>query len=144
MFTNWFSASKKEPTKFKLQYSFEKRKELSEQVTSYNLSQSIRRIPLIIENDKDAPGIGNKIRHIVRENYTIGQIKSHVLMRMRDEMEKEGRLHEFPVHSGLHFMIGEYSCYLPSNTETIGSVYDKYADEDGFLYISYMMQNAYG
>ena len=41
-------------------------------------------------------------------------------------------------------MIGEYACYLPSNTETIGNVYDKYADEDGFLYISYMMQNAYG
>jgi hypothetical protein len=160
MFTTWFSVPQKKQTKFKLQYSLTKRKELSAQViTTYNNIKAqeseqarahvsapiLRCIPLIIENDLNSPSIGDKVRHIVRENYTIGQIKSHVLMRIREKMEaNDGNTNEFPSYSGLYFVVGEQGQYIPRNDETIGNMYDRFVDEDGFLYISYMMPNALG
>ena len=42
----------------------------------------------------------------------------------------------------LYLMVNDKT--LINGTTTIGSLYEKYKDEDGFLYISYYEENAFG
>lgn len=33
---------------------------------------------------------------------------------------------------------------IPSNTESMGFIYNKYKDNDGYLYINYAFENTFG
>lgn len=104
--------------------------------TRYNEAKKIKekypeRIPVIVEKFKksDIADI-NKTKYLVPYDLTIGQF-IHVI-------RKQIRLKP---SIGIYLFVNNT---LPSTSETIMETYEKYGDNDGFLYLLYSGENTFG
>jgi len=91
------------------------------------------RIPVICEisNEKnsDLPKI-NKFKFLVPYDLTVGQL----MLILRSRMN-------LPPEKAIFIFVGSI---IPPNSENIKVIYDRFKDEDGFLYITYSGENVFG
>ena len=117
---------------FKMKHSFEKRKGESDMVI-----EKYDKIPIIIEVDKrSSPKLPvlKKTKFGLDKNITVGQL----LMYLRKEIKVDS--------SQAIFLLVDYvnGIKIPNNIEKIGDIYTKYADKDGFLYMTYSANQTFG
>lgn len=115
---------------FKSIHSFEKRKEESDRI----ISKYPDRIPIICEKssstkDNDIPTI-DKIKYLVPINLTMGQFIYVIRSRMKLRAEK-----------AIFIFVGNT---IPSSTSDLQTLYSRYKDKDGFLYMYYSGENTFG
>jgi GABA(A) receptor-associated protein len=113
---------------FKMQNSFDKR---------FNESQKIKgkfpeKIPIIMEKGRTSqiPTM-EKQKFVVPKDITAGQFL--VIIRQKIKLTSAQAL--FLIINGK---------YAPLSTETMGTIYNKHADKDGFLYITYSAEDTFG
>ena len=111
---------------FKEKYSFERRKNDSETV----LAKYPNRVPVIIERfGFEVPKI-DRSKYLVPDDLTMASFMLVIRKRIKLEPEKAIYL----------FVNGK----ILAGMETVHSVYDKYRDEDGFLYMTYSGESTFG
>lgn len=116
----------KENYTFKENYNFDKRKKESESI----LAKYPNRVPIICERyDKTLP-------HLDRKKYLVPDdlIMSNFLYVIRKRLKLES-------HKSLYLAINNK---IPHLSCSVSTMYDKYRDEDGFLYINYCEENTFG
>lgn len=116
---------KKKKISFRNKHSFDKRKKESEQI----LAKYPNRIPIICEPFGDVPEL-DRNKYLVPDDLPIAQFLYIIRKRMLIKPEKS--IYLFVKN---HIMAGNMLLY---------SVYNKYNDEDGFLYITYGGENTFG
>jgi len=90
------------------------------------------RIPIICEKDPNSKIKSvDKNKYLVPSNFTVSQF--NIIIRKRLELNKESAL--FLLVSGKHSITGDSS---------INEVYERYKDEDGFLYVTYTSELSWG
>ena len=111
---------------FRRKYSLRERKEMFERI-SHRFPE---RIPLIIERlDLKVPEI-DRCRFLIPPCLTIGNLA--YIIRKRIKLSPEQAL----------FLLVDL--VIPPASETIGNVYDKCKNDDGFLYVCYTTENTFG
>ena len=113
---------------FQKENTIEKRKEESEKIRKKHPD----RIPIIVEKasgNKDIPNIDKK-KYLVPKELTVGQFQYVIRKRIKLDSQK-----------ALFIFIDNK---LPTTSELLLTVYDKYKNEDGFLYITYSGENTFG
>jgi GABA(A) receptor-associated protein len=129
-----YQPNKEEPkskyftSKFKANHSFDLRKVESEKIV-YKYDG---RIPIIVEREntcKVLPEI-NKNKFLVPSDLTMQQF--HYVIRRRLELSASDAIYMF------------CNGAIPSCSATLESIYEKYKDPDGFLYIFYSGENTFG
>lgn len=123
---NTVNFKSKQNSTFKENYIFEKRKNESELI----LTKYPNRVPIICERyDKTLP-------HLDRKKYLVPEdlIMSNFLYVIRKRLKLDS-------HKALYLSIDNKIPHLSQNVSTI---YDKYCDEDGFLYIKYCEETTFG
>jgi GABA(A) receptor-associated protein len=113
--------------KFKASHSFKERKEeyLRIQLKHPN------KIPIICEKDhKSTLPNNDKQKYLVEPELTLGHFM--YVIRKRIKLDANQAIYMFIKGTIL------------SSNETIHSIYHKYFDDDGFLYISYTNENTFG
>lgn len=89
-----------------------------------------RFVPIIMERGGiDAPRI-DKEKYLVPVDLTMAQLSFVVRKRL-----------ELRAGDALFLMVNKTLCL---STATAGSVYDAHRDTDGFLYVTYTMENTFG
>lgn len=113
---------------YKMQHSFEKRKE-----ESTLLKQKYPdKIPVIIEkSDTSLIQTMEKQKILLQKDITIGQFL--YIIRKQIKLESTEALFLFVDNR-----------YIPQTSKTISEIYNLYADKDGFLYITYSPEQTYG
>lgn len=113
---------------FKMLHSYEKRKAESERINE----KYSDKIPLILEKSDAChlPKI-EKTKYLMQKDVTIGQFM--FIIRKQIKMNETESI----------FLLVN-NTFVPSISETIGSVYENHKDMDGFLYITYSAQQAFG
>ena len=116
-------------TSFKSEFSFAKRSLEAKRIMSkYN-----DRIPIICEKaknaGKDCPLIDKK-KYLVPIDLTVAQFIYVIRKRLKLDAEKAMFI----------FINGQ----LPTNSHLISDLYEKNKDQDGFLYVSYALENTFG
>ena len=113
--------------KFKEEYTFDQRSAESSRV----LAKYPDRIPIICERNKRSqmPQI-DKHKYLVPLDITFGQFIYVIRKRLRLEAEKAIFL----------FVKG----IIPPCNATLNEYYHHYKDEDGFLYVTYALENTFG
>ena len=115
---------------FKLTYSFEQRKKESEVIRG----KYPDRVPIIVEmadivsNSQLNPL--DRQKYLVPTHLTVGQLL--YIIRKKIHLQPEQALFIFI-----------NSIMVPTNTD-FSSLYEKYKDEDGYLYISYSAESTFG
>lgn len=112
---------------FKERNSFEKRESESTSV----LNKYPDRIPAIVEKDikSTLPQI-DKHKFLIPKDLTLGQFVYIIRRRMKITSDK-----------AIFIFVQNI---LPPSGELIGSIYEKYKDVDGFLYITYCSETTFG
>ena len=111
---------------FKKKHTWEKRKEESEKI----LAKYPERIPVIVERfSEDLPELDRK-KYLVPDDLTMANFM--YVIRKRIKLEAERSIFLFVNNKILQM------------STTIGVIYDKYSDEDGFLYIKYCGETTFG
>ena len=111
---------------YKNQYPFEKRKEDSDRI----LAKYPNRIPVIVEKfGIEVPDIDRK-KYLVPDDLTMSNFMYVIRKRLKLKAEK-----------ALYLFVNNK---ILAGMENIGTVYDKYKDEDGFLYIKYSGESTFG
>jgi len=113
---------------YKYNNSFKKRKTEVEQI----LLKYPERIPIICQKNhlsNNVPDI-DKHKYLVNSDLTIGQFM--YVIRKRIKLLPE---------IGLYFFIGGT---IPSNSNLLSNLYSEFKDPDGFLYITYDIENTFG
>jgi GABA(A) receptor-associated protein len=113
---------------FKEQHGYNER----QKQYNYIINKYPKKIPIICEknyNIKDIPDI-DKNKYIVSPNITIGQL-IHII-RKRIKIDKS--------HT-LYFFINNI---IPSSNQLLYQLYNMHKDNDGFLYITYTLENTFG
>lgn len=113
---------------FKEKHSFDERQK------QYNniINKYPDKIPIICEknyNIKDTPDI-NKNKYLVSPNITIGQFIYIIRKRIKINETQT-----------LYFFINNT---IPSSNQLLYQIYNTYKDKDGFLYITYTLENTFG
>ncbi len=110
-----------------LKISLEERQQLSNQI----LSQYYDRIPVLVDKIRKSP-LPNipKNKFLVPTHITIGAF----IHQIRNSISLGS-------DQGLILFVNET---IPSTSSIIGAVYEKYKNEDGFLYITYTGENVFG
>lgn len=114
---------------FKEKHSFEKRLEESTRIKE----KYPNRVPIICEkwgNDPDVPEIDRK-KYLVPTDLSIGNFMYVIRKRIKLKSEKS-----------LYLFIND--TVIAHSAGLIASYYEKYKDEDGFLYISYSGETTFG
>ncbi len=111
---------------YKQTQSFAQRKNESTQM----LNRYPNRVPIIIEPKGNAPKI-DKRKFMTPRDLTIGQLIFVVRKRLN-----------FNSQQALFLFIDEKTLATPSSQ--IGHIYDRFKDEDSFLYIFYSLENTFG
>jgi len=89
------------------------------------------RIPIIVKpGNKITPDV-EKCKYLVPNNLTIGEFVS--IIRKRINLDSKKAMFIF-VGTGI----------LPPTASTIQTVYEEHRDEDGFLYVTYSLENTFG
>ena len=89
------------------------------------------RLPIIVEPKDSKTKTIDKRKYMVQPDLTFGQLMYVIRKRMRVTPEQ-----------AFFFFVGS-GTLQPAGT-TIGSTYDRFADEDGFLYVTYAFENTFG
>lgn len=112
---------------FKTKNRFEdRRSESNKIINKYPL-----RVPIIVEKcDKSLINDIDKNKYLVPNDLNMNQFV--YIIRKRIKLDQS---------QSIFLMINNTIC--PSNTP-VGSVYDDYKDDDGFLYIKYTNENTFG
>ena len=114
---------------FKDEIPFAMRKEEASRI----LSKYPDRIPIIIERSEECSNdipVVDKKKYLVPNDITTGQFT--YIIRKRIELEPSQSL--FVTVNGK----------LVTSTHTLGEIYEKEADKDGFLYMIYTSENTFG
>ena len=113
---------------FKMMHTFEKRKAESTRLRE----QYPLQYPIIVEKaDTIALQTISKKKFLLPGDLTIGQFVYHIRKQIKLE----------PTQSLFLFIDNSV---IPYTIATIGEIYDKYVDSDGFLYMIYSTQETYG
>jgi GABA(A) receptor-associated protein len=115
--------------RFKEKFTESQRKEEAARITA----KYPNRIPVICERHVQATGSlpeVDKRKYLVPDDLTIGQFIYVIRKRIRVSPEQA----IFLLVNGT----------LPNTQEILSSMYEKYQDEDGFLYVHYMGENTFG
>ena len=89
-------------------------------------------IPIIVEKagTRDVPQI-NSTKFLVDKNMTIDKF----LFQIRRQLH---------INSSEAMFLFINNKVIPSNSDKLGSIYQDYMDSDGFLYITYCLENVFG
>tara|TARA_B110000444_G_scaffold254278_1_gene286509 strand:+ start:9327 stop:9743 length:417 start_codon:yes stop_codon:yes gene_type:complete len=123
---NTINFKSKENSTFKEKYNFEKRKNESELI----LAKYPNRIPIICERyDKTLP-------HLDRKKYLVPEdlIMSNFLYVIRKRLKLDA-------HKSLYITVNNK---IPPLSRSVSTIYEKFCDEDGFLYIKYCEETTFG
>lgn len=120
-------------SKFKLAFSFYEREKKAGAVRKRRPDL----IPLIIESSGGVPALEEK-KFAIPQSCDIFGLKTFILNSLKKK-NKDSILQA----STLILMVGSPG-YMPSSNEIIKDIYEKYADADGFLYITYTIEVAFG
>lgn len=114
-------------SKFRKNYSLEKRKSESSRIKS----KYPNRIPIICEKNIncDVPNI-DKNKYLVPVDLTVGQFLYVIRKRIKLNPEK-----------ALFLFINNT---IPATSQLLSQIYKDYQNEDGFLYIIYSSENTFG
>jgi GABA(A) receptor-associated protein len=114
-------------TDFKKKHNFDKRLNESKLITE----KYPDKVPIIVERLKnsDIPDIDKK-KYLVPKDLTAGQFI--YVIRRRIKLEKEKAIFVF------------IKDILPPTSATIEQLYEDNKDDDGFLYVVYSGENAFG
>ncbi len=116
------------PSLYQDRIPFERRKEEAERI----VKKYKDRVPIIVEKNassKQTPDI-DKNKFLVPNELTLGQFI--FIIRKRIKLNPE---------QGLFVFIDNKS---PTASELMISLYEKYANADGMLYVSYSIENTFG
>lgn len=114
--------------KFQYKYSLEQRMEESKRI----ISRYSDRIPIICEksnNVKDLPEI-DKIKYLVPKDLNMGQFLFVIRKQLKLNKNKT-----------LYLCINNV---IPVTTGLVIEMYERFKDEDGFLYVTYSIENTFG
>jgi GABA(A) receptor-associated protein len=114
-------------SKLKHNTPLEERKEESKRI----LNKYPDRIPIICNRgyNSETPLLPRN-KFLVPNDLTMGQFMYVVRKHLKLEAEK-----------GLYLFVNNI---IPSNSKLLNDLYDKHKDEDGFLYITYSIENTFG
>jgi GABA(A) receptor-associated protein len=113
---------------FKMLHSFEKRKAESDRISE----KYPDKVPLILERSDTSslPDLEKK-KYLMQKDVTIGQLIFIIRKQIKiDESQS------------IFLLVNNTT--VPASGSTIGEVYDKKLDKDGFLYITYSSQQTFG
>jgi len=112
---------------FKKQYPLYQRIQESQKVL-YNYPD---KVPVICEKDRRLQNCGIKKRkYLVSRDLTIGQF----IYIIRNNIQMNSNMGLFLFTNGI----------IPSSSDTIEYIYNKFKDNDGFLYINYAFESTFG
>ena len=121
-----FKFKNEEDSTFKERYNFNKRKKESE----FILEKYPNRIPIICErHDKTLPHIDRK-KYLIPDDLTMSTFLYIIRKRLKIES-----------HKTLYLSVKNK---MPQLSQNVSTIYDKYCDEDGFLYIKYCEETTFG
>jgi GABA(A) receptor-associated protein len=127
--------SAKKTKTFRQTHTFETRKNEAERIThKYD-----DRVPVIAEKASGSylPDIDKK-KYLVPSDLTVAQFQ--YVIRKRIKLQPEQAIFIFVETTEK----GRKTFTLPPTSETMSNIYQKYKDEDGFLYITYSGDNTFG
>ena len=81
------------------------------------------------EKDRNAPDISRR-KYLVSPYLTVGQFIFIIRKKIKTNSE-----------TAIYLCIGNT---IPASSETMGVLYEKNADADGYLYITYTLENTFG
>jgi len=114
-------------SQFKQDHPFDKRKEESDRIRK----KYPDRIPVIVENAENSSIDDiDKKKYLVPADLTVGQFVFVIRKRIKLTPEK-----------AIFLFVNNV---LPPNSELMGALYDKNADQDGFLYATYSGESTFG
>lgn len=121
-----------ETSLFKQKHPVEQRKKTTEEL----LKAYPERVPVIVEKEYTRKGAKNglpdiKNKYLVPRELTVGSFM--FIIRKKVELSET---------SALYLLIN--GKYTPSQSDTLGEIYDLHRDEDGYLYIVYTTENTFG
>ena len=111
---------------FKQKYTFDQRKYESTKV----MKTHILNIPIIVEPENDKILRIDKTKFLVPKDLVFSQFM--FVIRKRLKINSTQSIFMFINNS------------LPPHSETIQTLYEKYRDNDGFLYLKYSFENTFG
>lgn len=113
---------------FKERLNLKERKRQSDVV----LKKHPDRIPIIVEKDRKTKNIPviDRCKYLVPKDFSVAQLLYVVRKRVKLSPEQ-----------GLFFFVGDQ---LVTTSSLLSEMYDKYKDQDGFLYITYAGENVFG
>lgn len=113
---------------FKMLHTFENRKNESTRI----MEKYQDRIPIIVERSRKSsvPDI-SKHKYLMPRDATIGQLMQEIRRKIK-----------LGPSEGIFLFVD--NVVMPNIHELISQVYEKYADQDGFLYITYAQENSFG
>jgi GABA(A) receptor-associated protein len=119
---------KEEMSPFKKANSIDKRLKESTRV----LDKFPDKVPVICEPGKNSHGLPkiDKSKFLVPKDITI----AHFVMIIRGRLRLDASV-------ALFFVVGDV---IASSNATMSELYSKYADPDGFLYMTYSEENTFG
>ena len=108
--------------------SFEKRRDESARM----LKKYPDRVPIIVEKDKSSElATIEKRKYLTPGDLSFGQFNYVIRKRIKLTPEK-----------AMFLFVGNYS--IPNTAATVGSIYEEFKNDDGFLYITYSGENTFG
>ena len=115
-------------SEFKKNYSFEERKAEAERIKD----KYSDKIPIIVEKSikSDISEIDKK-KYLVPNDITVGQFV--YIIRKRIELSPEKAIFIFVNNNS-----------VPPTSSLLSDLYEKYKDDDGFLYLTYAGENTFG
>lgn len=113
---------------FKVQHSFEKRKTQSSKIRAKYMDI----LPVIVEKagTRDVPQI-NSTKFLVDKNMTVDKF----LFQIRRQLH---------INSSEAMFLFINNKIIPSNSDRMETLYQDHMDLDGFLYITYCLENVFG
>jgi len=113
---------------FKKEYDFETRSQSAARIRA----RYPDRIPVIVEKapKTDAPDLDKK-KYLVPSEITVGRFQFEIRQHMKLTSEK-----------AIFLFVNKDM--LPPNAAHMSQIYEKYKDEDGFLYVTYSGENTFG
>ncbi len=114
---------------FKMQHSFEKRQLESKRL----MTTHPNKIPIILEKYELSANSDNNIKQkfLIQKDLTIGQLI--FIVRRQLKLDQTQSLY-----------ISIDAKYIPSTSSTISEIYNKYCDQDGFLYLRCSAEQTFG
>lgn len=116
---------------FKASKSFEDRERMANEVLAKFNGE---KLPIILEpKEKKLPPL-DKIKYLVPNDMTVGTLLYVISERLKDASKDDA-------HKGLFLHIGDM---VLTASQTVKEVYEKFAEKDHLLYMTYSHENVFG